>query len=35
MPQILYKEWQLLSGLHLVLVDTTYGRFTFSIKQDK
>jgi hypothetical protein len=34
MPTNIYKEWQILLGLHIVLV-TLHGRFTIRIEQDK
>ena len=34
MPKSLYKEWQIMLGLHLVLM-TLHGRFTISSEQDK
>ena len=35
MPKdIVYKEWQMMLGLHLLLV-TLDGQLTLSIKQDK
>ena len=33
MPKILHKEWQIMLGLHLVLVKL-HGQFTTSIEQD-
>ena len=34
MPTFVYKEWQIMLSLHLVLV-TLHGRITISIVQDK
>ena len=33
--QMFYKEWKIISSLHLVSVTLVRGRFTISIEQDK
>ena len=34
MPKFPYKEWEIMLGLHLVLV-ALHGQFTISIEEDK
>jgi len=35
MPKFIYKEWQIMLGLHLVLVTLLEQKSTISIEQDK